>query len=47
MSALPISGIDPQGVKWETFLTTGASTVYGADPAIATASPCCGPKAAA
>jgi len=38
---------DPQGVKWETFLTTGESTVYGADPAKAAASPCCGPKAAA
>jgi catechol 2,3-dioxygenase-like lactoylglutathione lyase family enzyme len=24
---------DPQGLKWETFLTTGASTVYGNDPA--------------
>jgi hypothetical protein len=24
---------DPQGVKWETFLTTGASTVYGNDAA--------------
>jgi catechol-2,3-dioxygenase len=23
---------DPQGVQWETFLTTGESTVYGADP---------------
>ena len=22
---------DPQGVKWETFLTTGPSTVYGTD----------------
>ena len=22
---------DPQGVKWETFLTTGESTVYGTD----------------
>ena len=22
---------DPQGVKWETFLTTGDSTVYGTD----------------
>ena len=22
---------DPQGVQWETFLTTGESTVYGAD----------------
>ena len=24
---------DPQGLKWETFLTTGVSTVYGNDPA--------------
>jgi catechol-2,3-dioxygenase len=24
---------DPQGIRWETFLTTGASTVYGTDPA--------------
>ncbi len=23
---------DPQGVQWETFLTTGESTVYGHDP---------------
>jgi catechol-2,3-dioxygenase len=23
---------DPQGVQWETFLTTGESTVYGSDP---------------
>ncbi len=38
---------DPQGLKWETFLTTGSSTVYGADPAQAAAAPCCGPKAAA
>jgi len=22
---------DPQGIEWETFLTTGASTVYGTD----------------
>ena len=22
---------DPQGIQWETFLTTGASTVYGVD----------------
>ncbi len=35
---------DPQGVRWETFLTTGASTVYGTDPA--PISSCCGPKAA-
>ena len=24
---------DPQGVQWETFLTTAESTVYGRDPA--------------
>ena len=24
---------DPQGIQWETFLTTGESTVYGHDPA--------------
>ena len=35
---------DPQGVKWETFLTTGSSTTYGTDPA--PVSSCCGPKAA-
>lgn len=23
---------DPQGIDWETFLTTGESTVYGSDP---------------
>ena len=23
---------DPQGVQWETFFTTGESTVYGSDP---------------
>lgn len=28
---------DPQGVRWETFLTTGESTVYGYDRADATA----------
>ena len=37
---------DPQGVKWETFLTTGSSTVYGSDPVQASKSPCCEPKAA-
>ena len=35
---------DPQGVKWETFLTTGSSTTYGTDPA--PVSSCCGPQAA-
>ena len=50
---------DPQGVKWETFLTTGESTVYGHDrsagetaccaPGMETASltACCEPKSAA
>ena len=38
---------DPQGVQWETFLTTGESTVYGADPVNEQPkSSCCGPKAA-
>jgi catechol 2,3-dioxygenase-like lactoylglutathione lyase family enzyme len=37
---------DPQGVQWETFLTTGSSTVYGSDPAQAAKSPCCERKAA-
>ena len=40
---------DPQGVQWETFLTTGESTVYGHDPAHAgeieaAASSCCAPS---
>ena len=37
---------DPQGVLWETFLTSGESTVYGRDvatPATAAKSGCCGP----
>lgn len=37
---------DPQGVLWETFLTSGASTVYGQDvvrTAMAAGSACCGP----
>jgi len=37
---------DPQGVKWETFLTTGESTTYGSDIAKAPPSTCCPPKAA-
>jgi hypothetical protein len=40
---------DPQGVQWETFLTTGESTVYGHDrqsaaPAVAQESSCCAPS---
>jgi catechol-2,3-dioxygenase len=39
---------DPQGVQWETFLTTGESTVYGNDPVTEQlASPCCTPNKAA
>jgi catechol 2,3-dioxygenase-like lactoylglutathione lyase family enzyme len=47
---------DPQGVQWETFLTTGESTVYGRDPVKPTiaeapeeaccATSCCAPRAA-
>jgi len=43
---------DPQGVSWETFLTTGESTVYGTSaPRVEALAPaakagaCCGPKA--
>lgn len=38
---------DPQGVQWETFLTTGESTVYGAGMEGAPAKPCCEPSRAA
>ena len=40
---------DPQGVQWETFLTTGESTVYGANPPEQQARkrPCCEPTRAA
>jgi hypothetical protein len=37
---------DPQGVKWETFLTTGESTIQGCDIAASPPSTCCAPKAA-
>jgi catechol 2,3-dioxygenase-like lactoylglutathione lyase family enzyme len=37
---------DPQGVKWETFLTTGSSTVYGSGPSEDAGKPCCEPRAA-
>jgi hypothetical protein len=45
--------LDPQGVSWETFLTTGDSTVYGTSApklerqAAAKAAACCGPAKAA
>src|SRR5215469_5952099 len=40
---------DPRGIQWETFLTTGESTVYGHDPvgtvpSEATQSPCSTPS---
>jgi catechol 2,3-dioxygenase-like lactoylglutathione lyase family enzyme len=37
---------DPQGVNWETFLTSGASTTYGENPDLSmleSDSGCCGP----
>lgn len=34
---------DPQGVKWETFLTTGDSTVYGTDEPSGPERACCEP----
>jgi catechol 2,3-dioxygenase-like lactoylglutathione lyase family enzyme len=38
---------DPQGVKWEAFLTTGEGTVYGSDsPRFESASKCCEPSSA-
>jgi catechol-2,3-dioxygenase len=38
---------DPQGVQWETFLTTGESTVYGNDPVTGQrARSCCAPNSA-
>jgi catechol-2,3-dioxygenase len=36
---------DPQGVQWETFLTTGESTIYGSDNMEgASVKPCCEPS---
>ena len=47
---------DPNGVQWETFLTTGESTIYGRDPvkqattevseAACCGTSCCAPRAA-
>ena len=37
---------DPQGIQWETFLTTGDSTVYGVDEPEHIASACSEPEAA-
>jgi catechol 2,3-dioxygenase-like lactoylglutathione lyase family enzyme len=38
---------DPQGVEWETFLTTGESTIYGTDEVKPKSSkPCCTPNRA-
>ena len=38
---------DPQGVQWETFLTTGESTVYGGGMEGTRRKPCCEPTKAA
>ena len=38
---------DPQGIEWETFLTSGESTVYGGDLVKSIAAPCCSPKSMA
>jgi catechol 2,3-dioxygenase-like lactoylglutathione lyase family enzyme len=39
---------DPQGIQWETFLTTGESTVYGSEQTSAVAaSACCEPASVA
>ncbi|MGA8516396.1 MAG: ArsI/CadI family heavy metal resistance metalloenzyme [Burkholderiaceae bacterium] len=38
---------DPQGIAWESFVTTGASTTYGADRAVQSDAACCAPSAAA
>jgi catechol-2,3-dioxygenase len=39
---------DPQGVQWETFLTTGESATYGGEAAEGVpAKPCCQPTPAA
>lgn len=46
--------VDPQGIAWETFLTTGEATVYGDDNLISSSeiamarnSACCAPDAEA
>jgi hypothetical protein len=40
---------DPQGIAWESFVTTGESTTYGAETALLqdSASACCAPAVAA
>jgi catechol 2,3-dioxygenase-like lactoylglutathione lyase family enzyme len=44
---------DPQGIQWETFLTTGESTVYGTDEVRSAhekqkaQAPCCAPSCCA
>jgi catechol 2,3-dioxygenase-like lactoylglutathione lyase family enzyme len=38
---------DPQGVKWETFLTVGESTTYGGEERRTADAACCEPKGAA
>jgi len=35
---------DPQGIRWETFLTTGESTVYGNAATTSASATCCVPR---
>jgi len=35
---------DPQGIQWETFLTTGESTVYGGEVVAEDENGCCEPQ---
>lgn len=35
---------DPQGIQWETFLTTGESTVYGGEATASDSRACCEPQ---
>jgi hypothetical protein len=37
---------DPQGIRWETFLTTGESTTYGRDQTESARETCCEPRSA-
>jgi hypothetical protein len=37
---------DPHGVKWETFLTSGESSVHGSEEPAVSAQGCCEPRGA-
>ena len=42
----PINGLDPDGVIWEAFHTTGEATVYGDSPSFDTLAAAASPDAA-